>query len=137
MRRRTAVIGALATCILALAPASSDAHDITLATSLSRFKVPGGTTERGDKVVILGRLKSADPTCYGGITVGLYRVQATGHRLLARDLTDGQGEYAFERRPRRDQTIYVKFDGFMQTVTGHSHTCGGSTSREVNVRVRR
>lgn len=135
MPRRLPLIVAVASLALALAPSSADAHDLTSKTSLTRFKVPAGETERGDKVVLIGRLRSPDATCHSGIVVGLYRAEPSGERLLARDATDGEGEYVFQRRPRRDQTIYVKFEGFVQSVADHSHNCAGSLSREVNVRV--
>ena len=137
MPRRLAVIAAVASLAVALAPSSSKAHDLTSKTSLTRFKVPAGKTERGDKIVLLGRLRSADPTCHAGIVVGLYRADPAGDRRLARDVTDGDGEYLFQRRPRRHQTIYVKFEGFVHSVADHSHNCGGSLSRQVNIRILR
>lgn len=137
MRRRLAAVALAGSLTVALAPSSAEAHDLTSTTSLTRFKVPAGKTERGDKIVLFGRLRSADPTCHAGIVVGLYRAERSGHRLLARDATDGEGEYLFPRRPRRNQTIYVKFEGFVQSLPGHSHNCGGSLSRRVNIRVMR
>lgn len=135
MSHRSAVMVALASTVLALAPSSSQAHDMTATTSLSRFKVPGGPTFRGDKIVILGRLKSADATCNAGVTVGLYRLERAGERLLARDLTDAEGEYVFQRRPRHGQMLVVKFEGFTQSVTGHQHACGGSRSRDTSIKL--
>jgi hypothetical protein len=136
MRDRGVIVFTVA-FLLSLIPGSSQAHDVTAATSLTRFKVPSGSTLAGDKVVVFGRVKSADQVCNAGIEVGLYRAQAGGDRLLATDVTDVEGEYFFDRRPRRDQTLFIRFDGLVQSVTGHSHTCGGSESREVKIRVTR
>lgn len=136
-RRLTAFLATALALVTVLAPSSSMSHDVAATTRVTRFKVPRGATPRGDKVVLHGRLKAADPSCYAGISVGLYRLEPTGPRLLARDVTDGGGEYMFLRRPRRSQDIYVGFGGFVQTIQGHSHACAASESRELNLKVTR
>ncbi|MGH2709840.1 MAG: hypothetical protein ACRDH9_01360 [Actinomycetota bacterium] len=137
MSRRPAAIAALASVLLVLGPSSSDAHDVVTTTSLTRFKVPGGTTQRGTNVVLLGKLRSNDLSCRDGLSVGLYRQDSTGDHLVARDVTDSEGEYVFQRRPRRDQTMIVRFAGLVQSSPDHSHDCGASASKEIRLRVSR
>lgn len=48
MRRRLAAVALAASLTVALAPSSAEAHDLTSTTSLTRFKVPAGKTERGE-----------------------------------------------------------------------------------------
>jgi hypothetical protein len=134
MRPRPAALAAF-TALLVLVPHSSNAHDASFGTSVTRFKVPGGPSHRGDRIVLMGRLRSADASCQSGLIVELYRDDPAGDHLLAKDQTDANGQYVFERRPRRDQTVHVGFLGLTQTDAAHAHICGASTSKPIHVRI--
>jgi hypothetical protein len=106
-------------------------------TSLTRFKIPSGATPKGTKVVLVGRLKASDPVCNSGRIVELHRLSSEGDHLISRDVTDSEGEYVFERRPRRSQTMVVQFGGHEQASPEHMHSCTPSLSKEIRVRVAR
>jgi hypothetical protein len=105
------------------------AHTVVSATSLTIQKFPRGATNKGAAVIIAGRLKSARAACRANKTVKLMKVRPGPDRLLARDITDSEGEYFFIRHPRRDQTVYTRFSGTLVTSYGHSHECLKSRSR--------
>jgi len=134
-RRLTAVFVATLLMLLAF-PARPGAHTVVLTPKVSRTKIPKGAVERGDVVVILGRVATSDSTCFAGVLVELVRIRQGVEKILEVDQADAQGEYAFKRRPRRDERLFARFPGFVEVVAGHSHTCGAAVSRVVRIRVR-
>jgi hypothetical protein len=137
MARRVAVAVTAASFLLVGFPGEVGAHDVSLTPNVSRTKVPKGALERGDLVVVVGRVKTTDSTCYGGVTVELVRViQNVGERVLGTTTTNSQGKYWFKRRVKKDQRWYARFPGF-QSITGDhgSHTCGLATSKGIRIRI--
>lgn len=130
MRQRLSIgVLCLAFCLL---PASwSSAHTFSAGTSLSSRDVPSGAVDKGDRVLVFGKLKSAQATCRAGETVELRRKS----RTLGTDVTDAEGEYRFRIRVRKDMRVFVQFDGSVETSYGHSHTCRGSNSKSVFINV--
>jgi hypothetical protein len=104
------------------------AHTVVAGTSLTIHKAPRGPTNAGAKIVIFGRLRSARPACRSNKLVKLFRVRPGADRLLARDRTDLEGDYRFVRHPRRDQTVYTRFSGTLNSTYPHSHRCVKSRS---------
>lgn len=137
MGRRVVVAVTAASFLMAGYPGPVGAHDVALTPSVSRIKVPKGALERGDLVVVIGRVKTSDPTCFAGVTAELVRViQNVGERVLQVKTTSAEGEYWFKRRVRKNQRWFVRFPGFQSIVAGHSHTCGPAVSKGVRIRVR-
>lgn len=137
MGRRVAVALVVGSFLMAGSPGPASAHDVALTPSVSRTKVPKGALDRGDLVVVIGRVRTSDPTCFAGVTVELVRViKNVGERVLQVKTTSAEGEYWFKRRVGKDQRWYVRFPGFQTVVTGHSHTCGADASRLVKIRIR-
>lgn len=138
MARRIAVALTTASLLLVGTPGSVSAHDVSLTPNVSRTKVPKGELQRGDLVVVLGRVRTSEPTCYAGVTVELVRtIQNVGQRVLKSTTTSSNGEYWFKRRVRKNQRWFVRFPGFQSIVEGHSHTCGGAVSKGIRVRIAR
>jgi hypothetical protein len=135
-RRFLALVGILLALILAM-PATSLAHNVSIGTTVSRAKLPRGPVGAGQRVIVFGRVGAVDPTCNALVSVELLRRVPGPDRVLEGDTTDADGEYFFLRRPRGDQRLYVRFAGFQDVVTGHSHACGASASREILLRVAR
>jgi hypothetical protein len=136
MARRFAVAVTAASFLLVGFPGPASAHDVALTPNISRTKVPRGGLERGNLVVVIGRVKTSDPTCFAGVTVELVRViKNVGERVLQVKPTNAEGEYWFKRRVRKNQRWFVRFPGFQSIVTGHSHTCGAAVSKGVRIRV--
>jgi hypothetical protein len=136
MTRRFAVAVTAASFLIAGVPGEVRAHDVALTPNVSRTKVPKGGLERGELVVVVGRVKTTDATCFAGVTVELVRtIQNVGERVLETTTTNGQGKYWFKRRARRDQRWFVRFPGFQSIVTGHSHTCGPDNSKGIRIRI--
>jgi hypothetical protein len=134
MARRVAVSVTAAAFLLVGFPAG--AHDVALTPSVSRTKVPKGALEKGDLVVLIGKVSTTDPTCYAGVTVELVRtIQNVGERVLGTTTTNSQGKYWFKRRVKKDQRWFVRFPGFQTVVAGHSHTCGLAVSKGVRIRI--
>jgi hypothetical protein len=130
--KRIAVGVAAAFFLLAtVLPGTALAHNFVANTSLSIHKVPGGVTNRGATIIVYGKLGSARAFCRDNMVVKLMKVRPGADKLLAKDRTDGEGEYIFVRNPRRDQRVYTRFSGFLQTSYGHSHRC--RHSRSVNL----
>jgi hypothetical protein len=136
MARRFAVTVTAVSFLMAGFPGEVSAHDVSLTPNVSRTKVPKGALERGDLVVVVGRVKTTDSTCFAGVTVELVRtIQNVGERVLETTSTNGQGKYWFKRRVRKDQRWLVRFPGFQSIVTGHSHTCGADSSKGIRIRI--
>src|SRR5918996_131896 len=136
MARRIAVAVTAVSFLLVGFPGPASPHDVALTPNVSRTKVPKGGLERGDLVVVIGRVSTTDPTCFAGVTAELVRVvQNVGERVLQVKTTSAEGEYWFKRRVRKDQRWFVRFPGFQSVVAGHSHTCGGAVSKGIRIRV--
>jgi hypothetical protein len=136
MTRRFAVAVTAASFLIAGFPGEVGAHDVALTPSISRTKVPKGGLDRGDLVVVVGRVKTTDSTCFAGVTVELVRtIQNVGERVLETTTTNGQGKYWFKRRVRKDQRWLVRFPGFQSIVAGHNHVCGASGSKGIRIRI--
>ncbi|HEX5948323.1 MAG TPA: hypothetical protein VFZ45_02035 [Actinomycetota bacterium] len=136
MARRVAVAVTAASFLLVGLPGEVGAHDVSLTPNVSRTKVPKGALERGDLVVVVGRVKTNDATCFGSVTVELVRViQNVGERVLGTTTTNAQGKYWFKRRVKKDQRWFVRFPGFQVIETGHNHTCGAAVSKGVRIRI--
>jgi len=136
MARRIAVAVTAASFLLVGFPGPASPHDVALTPNVSRTKVPKGGLERGDLVVVVGRVKTTDPTCFAGVTVELVRtIQNVGQRVLETTATNGQGKYWIKRRVRKDQRWHVRFPGFQSIVTGHSHTCAAAASKGIRIRI--
>jgi hypothetical protein len=136
MVRRIAVAATAASFLLVGVPAEVGAHDVALTPNVSRTKVPKGALQRGDLVVVVGRVKTTDVTCFAGVTVELVRrIQNAPARVLETTTTNGQGKYSFKRRARRDQRWVARFPGFQSIVAGHSHTCGLAVSKGMRIRI--
>jgi hypothetical protein len=134
---RRAVSGAIVGVFLltTVAVGAAFAHTFAADTSLTIAKVPSGATQAGAKVVIYGRLRSANATCRSNKVVKLMRVRPGPDKLLARDRTDAEGEYLFVRNPGRDQTVYTRFSGTFTSTYPHSHRCRSDRSRSLFVNV--
>jgi hypothetical protein len=136
MARRVAVAVTAASFLLVGFPGPASPHDVALTPNVSRTKVPKGGLERGDLVVVIGRVSTTDPTCFAGVTAELVRVvQNVGERVLQVKTTSAEGEYWFKRRVRKDQRWFVRFPGFQSVVAGHSHTCGAAVSKGIRIRI--
>jgi hypothetical protein len=133
MARRVAAIAVFTVLGLLVFPLSAGAHVSTAGTSLSIKKAPGPPIDRGDKLVVFGKLKSSDATCKTGKTVNLFRKKRGPDKNLGSDLTDAEGEYRFKLRPRRTMKLYTRFNGTVTTSYGHSHTCQASQSKTIRV----
>jgi hypothetical protein len=133
MARKVAASLIAAVLGLLLTPLSAGAHVSTAPTSLSIKKAPGPPIDRGDKVVVFGKVKSADANCRAGKTIHLFRKKRGPDRRLGKDLTDAEGEYRFKLRPRRSMRLYTRFRGSVATSYGHSHTCTASKSKTIRV----
>lgn len=135
MARRVAAIAVFTVLGLLVFPLSAGAHVSTAGTSLSIKKAPGPPIDRGDKLVVFGKLKSSDATCINAKTVNLFRKKRGPDKNLGSDLTDAEGEYRFKLRPRRSMKLYTRFNGTVTTSYGHSHTCQASQSKTIRARV--
>jgi phosphate-selective porin len=135
MARRLAAIAVFTILGLLSFPLSAGAHVSTAGTSLTVKKAPGPPVDRGDKVIVFGKLKSGDATCRTGKTVTLFRKKPGRDRNMGTDLTDAEGEYRFKLRPRRTMKLYTRFNGTVTTSYGHSHTCQASQSKTIRARV--
>jgi hypothetical protein len=136
VRRLIAAAGVLAALMIG-APAPTQAHNVSLGTTVSRAKLPRGPVEPGNRVIVFGRIGAVDAVCKTLVNVELLRRVPGPDRVLEADSTNANGEFSFLRRPRGDQRLYVRFAGIADVVTGHSHLCGGSVSRELRLNVRR
>jgi hypothetical protein len=89
MPHRLAVV--LSSMLLLVLPFEglSLAHVFDVGTSLRARKVPSGTVDRGDRVFVVGRLRSTQSACRQGETVELKRRA----RTLRTDQTDAEGEF--------------------------------------------
>jgi hypothetical protein len=132
-RYLAAMFGAL--FLLALAPGTTQAHVATIATRVGINEVPAGAVSPGQRVVIYGRLRSAEQDCREGHTIRLLRRRLGPDEVVATDVTDAEGEYRFIRRPGVTQVVYARFNGAIVTSYGHSHTCSASKSRGVRLNV--
>jgi hypothetical protein len=121
--------------LLTLVPATSQAHVASIGTSLGIGKAPSGPSRPGKKVVIFGRLKASEQNCKEGQVVRLFRRRPGPDPQIGRDVTDAEGEYRFVKRPGRDQRVYTRFNGAVETSYGHSHTCLASRSRNLFINV--
>jgi hypothetical protein len=121
--------------LLALVPATSQAHVASIGTSLGLGKVPSGPSEPGKKVIIFGRLKAAEQDCKQAQTVRLYRRRPGPDKQIGTDVTDAEGEYRFVKRPGTDRRVYTRFFGAVESSYGHSHTCLASRSRNLFINV--
>ncbi|MGH2656508.1 MAG: hypothetical protein ACRDIZ_07410 [Actinomycetota bacterium] len=136
MARRVTVALVAGSFLMAGYPGPVSAHDVALTPSISRTKVPKGGLDRGDLVVVVGRVKTTDPTCFAAVSVQLVRViQNVGERVLKETSTNAGGNYWFKRRVRKDQRWFVRFPGFQTIVAGHSHTCSAAVSKGVRIRI--
>lgn len=84
---------------------------------------PEGTVSPGTRVVIFGKVRSAQDACKAGRKVKLMRKRPGPDKLLDTDVTDGDVEYRLVLRPRKDQTVYVRLPRFFESSYGHSHEC--------------
>jgi hypothetical protein len=136
MTRRVTVALTVAASLLIGSPAEVGANDVSLTPSVSRTKVPKGALDRGNLVVVVGKVSTTDPTCFAGVTVELVRtIKNVGERVLLSTTTGGNGKYWFKRRVRKDQRWFVRFPGFQSIVAGHSHTCGLAVSKGIRIRI--
>jgi hypothetical protein len=119
---------------LALAAVAA-AHVFFATPSLTIAKVPRGATAAGARIVVYGQIVSGRGFCRSGRIVRLFRVRPGPDRLLARDVTDREGEYLFVRRPGRDQTVYTRIRHRLATSYGHSHECARARSRNLFINV--
>ena len=99
MRKSLLIVAAAIGLVLA---AIAGAHIFTASPQLTIAKVPEGTTARGAKTIVYGRIVSSRSFCKANRRVRLFRVRPGLDRFLGSDLTDREGEYRFVRRPRRD-----------------------------------
>jgi hypothetical protein len=111
------------------------AHTFVAETTLTIRKAPRGATNPGGKVIIYGRLKSANPSCRSNKLVRLMKVRPGADKILDVDRTDLEGDYRFVRHPGGDVTVYTRFLGTFNTSYGHSHQClkDRSRNRFINV----
>jgi hypothetical protein len=111
------------------------AHTFVAETNLTIRKAPRGATNPGGKVIVFGRLKSANPACRSNRSVRLMKVRPGPDKVLAGDRTDLEGDYRFVRHPGGDVTVYTRFMGTFNTSYGHSHKClkDRSRNRVINV----
>jgi hypothetical protein len=134
--KRISVGAAAAVLLLAtMLPDTALAHTFAARTSLSIHKVPAGATAPGATVIVYGKLRSARVSCRFDKLVRLMKVRPGPDKVLGRDRTDREGEYLFVRKPKRDQKVYTRFSGTLQTSYGHSHRCRASRSDNVFVNV--
>jgi hypothetical protein len=139
MLRRLGVFALVILLVPSLFLGRSSAHMFDVAASLGARKIPSGAVERRDRVLIVGRLRSAEPTCRQGKTVKLrWRRAGTGRaRTLRTDQTDAEGDYRFKIRPGKTLRVFVRFDGFAEFSSDHHHICSGSRSRTLRIIVER
>ena len=137
VKMRRAVSGAIVGVFLltTVGIGAAVAHTFAADTTLSIAKVPGGATQAGARVLVFGKLHSARPTCRADKVVKLMRVRPGPDKVIARDRTDAEGEYLFVRNPARDQTVYTRFSGTLNTSYGHSHRCRSDRSGNLFVNV--
>ena len=133
VRKSLLIVAAAIGLVLA---AIAGAHIFTASPQLTIAKVPEGTTARGAKTIVYGRIVSSRSFCKANRRVRLFRVRPGLDRFLGSDLTDREGEYRFVRRPRRDQTVYTVIVRRVSTSYGHSHICRADRSRNLRINVR-
>lgn len=112
------------------------AHTFTAGTSITRSKLPEGTTPAGATIVVWGKVNTRQTNCKANRRVRLLRVRTPGTDVLldvAR--TNVLGQYLFVLNPLRDQTVYVKVRTRVQASPGHSHTCFGSRTKNLVIDV--
>lgn len=110
------------------------AHTVVYPTSLSINRSPTGKIAPGHAVTFYGRLTSPKHRCVAFSRIDLIRVGVgvVGHRR-----TDGVGRYAIRHRVWVDSRWRTHFPGKVLNATHpHNHTCAGSYSRSIAVRVR-
>jgi hypothetical protein len=131
MSRRLAVM--LLSPLLVLIPTQgSNAHVSSDGTNLrARVRPPGGIVERGDRVLVIGRLRSSEIGCRLTEVVELKRRS----RVLDTDQTDPEGRFRLGFRPRRSQKVFVTFQGSVETSYGHFHECRPSVSERLRITV--
>jgi hypothetical protein len=141
MRKRFVLTCLMSAVILVVQVGGASAHVATYDTSLSIDKSPNHAVHRGDRVLIMGKLKPK--ACRKHKVIRLMKVVKGPDKLLAKDRTDREGEYLFKLRARRTMKVYTRFRGSVTTgynygtYYGHSHTCNPSRSKSVKIRVRR
>jgi hypothetical protein len=133
MPRRLAIAAFSALLIVLPFEGQSLAHVFDAGTSVKARRIPTGTVERRARVLVVGKLQSSVAACRQGELVELKRRA----RTLRTDLTDAEGEFRFKIRPRKTIRVFVQFDGSVETSYGHSHTCGGSRSQNIRLKVER
>lgn len=137
MHRRVFVAVLSISMLLVLFPATSGAHTSTTPTN----QVNVGRNLSRFQAFVFGTLNSAEPDCRAGEPVTLRRGNGAA---IANDVTDGNGDYNFtiSRRlagppgPRgRDRmVVHVEYVGRTDAPSyAHSHTCGSSNSRTMNI----
>jgi hypothetical protein len=114
----------------------AQAHTFVAATSLNARDVPAGVVAAGSRVMVIGRIRSARSACETGKRVTLFERRPGADRVIATDRTDGDGEFSFVLRPRRDLVVYARFGGSLATSYGHRHLCRADSSANVRVDVR-
>ena len=130
------VVGSISLSALVFV-AAAVAHTFVASPSIGIHKIPAGTTVRGAKVVVYGKINSQHSFCRAGRTVRLLKVRPGPDRFLAADGSDQEGEYMFVRHPRRDQTVYTRISRRVSTSYGHSHTCRAARSPNLFINVKR
>jgi hypothetical protein len=110
------------------------AHTFVSQPTVGIDKSPAGPTDRGDRVVIFGKVKGRN-LCTDGRVVRLVRSPSLSNQPVDTDRTDNEGEYRFVLFPRTDGSFYVRLPGLHDTSYGHSHRCRGDRSPSVIVNV--
>lgn len=131
---RKYVVAVVAVLALAFAAVAA-AHVWTASPRLTIGKVPSGTIDRGDRVVIFGRIRSGRAFCKRNRVVSLFRVRSGPDRFVRRDITDREGEYRFILRLRRDRAFYTRIGRLVHTSYGHRHVCRSDRSRTIRINV--
>ena len=120
MNRLILVVVAAVTLVFV---ATAAADNWAVSPDISIKKSPTGTTNAGSKVLVYGKVSSSKRLCKEDRTVKLFRVKQGSDPLVAKDLTDADGEYGFARHPNNDQKFYTTIRSMHQVSYGHDHLC--------------
>lgn len=127
---------AMAIVAVAAPPAVALAHVDDERTTVATGRNPS-VVRAGARVVVFGRIRSAEARCVARKVVRIYRALPGRDRLVGGDVTSASGVYTVSLRPRFDMRVYARFAGSFAASYGHQHRCRGDNSRPLLIDVRR
>jgi hypothetical protein len=135
MRSRAIVVGiAVLVALWALFPLMGSAHEFKVAPNISIDKLPKGTTDAGDRVLVSGKIKGKR-LCKRHRVVSLFQVTPGPDDRLGTDRSDNEGEFRFRLHPDDDMTVYAKIKRLAKINYNHRHICRRARSDSLAINV--